>query len=74
MMSETVVTIDPNRNAQQQQQPKPATAPGNALSWIKFNVGYFQTIPGILKLVQLVSVLVCCLIIKLYFRIIKMII
>lgn len=58
MMSETVVTIDPNRNAQQQpqqQQPKPATAPGGALSWIKFNVGYFQTIPGILKLVQLVS-------------------
>lgn len=56
MMSETVVTIDPNRNAQQQQQQtKPAAAPAGALSWIKFNYGYFQTIPGILKLVQLVS-------------------
>lgn len=61
MMSETVVTIDPNRNNAQQQQhqqsqqlPKPATAPAGSLSWIKLNIGYFQSIPGILKLVELV--------------------
>lgn len=52
-MSETVVTVDPNR--QPQAQPKPAAQPQGALSWVKFNIGYFQTIPGILKLVQLVS-------------------
>lgn len=53
MMSETVVTVDPNR--QPQAQPKPAAQPQGSLSWVKFNIGYFQTIPGILKLIQLVS-------------------
>lgn len=53
MMSETVVTVDPNR--QPSAQPKPAAQPQGSLSWVKFNIGYFQTIPGILKLIQLVS-------------------
>lgn len=52
-MSETVVTVDPNR--QPQAQPKPAAQPQGSLSWVKFNIGYFQTIPGILKLIQLVN-------------------
>lgn len=58
MMTETVVTVDqpqqatPAANGAQQAQAKP----DNSLNWIKFNVQYFQSIPGILKLVQLVSV------------------
>jgi len=58
MMSETVVTVDPNR--QPQGQPKPAAqAQGGSLSWVKCNVGYFQTIPGILKLIQLIFGIIC---------------
>lgn len=58
MMSETVVTIDPNRGAAAgvgpPPQPKPA-ATGGALGWIKFNYQYFAfTIPGYLKIAQLV--------------------
>jgi len=56
-MSETVVTVDPNRLPQA--QPKPAAAPQGSLSWIKFNIGYFQTIPGILKIIQLVFGIIC---------------
>lgn len=56
-MSETVVTVDPNR--QPQAQPKPAAQPQGSLSWVKFNIGYFQTIPGILKLIQLVFGIIC---------------
>lgn len=50
MMTETVVTV--------QHQPTNGAArgpPGDSLAWIQFNVDYFKTIPGILKLVQLVS-------------------
>lgn len=60
MMSETVVTVEPNKNA----QPKPTggvgaqqqqqTRTGGPLSWIKLNIGYFRTYPGICKLIQLV--------------------
>lgn len=55
-MSETVVTVDPNRN-NNPNAPKPTAHPSTAgpLSWITFNVAYFQTVPGILKLIQLVS-------------------
>jgi len=56
-MSEAVVTVDPNRQAQP--QPKPAAQPQGSLSWVKCNIGYFQTIPGILKLVQLVFGIIC---------------
>lgn len=58
MMSETVVTVDPNRGATPAAAPKPATVPagGGALGWIKFNYQYFAfTIPGYLKIAQLVS-------------------
>lgn len=56
MMSETVVTVESGRN-NAAAPPKPA-APQQAagpLSWITFNSAYFQTVPGILKLIQLVS-------------------
>lgn len=49
MAPETVVTVDHN---------KPAAAPppqGGALDWIKINVDYFKTPPGLLKIIQLVS-------------------
>lgn len=57
-MSETVVNVESgNRNnAAAAAPPKPA-APQQAagpLSWITFNTAYFQTVPGILKLMQLV--------------------
>lgn len=56
MMSETVVTVEsgrPNPAA----PPKPAAPqqPAGPLSWITFNTAYFQTVPGILKLIELVS-------------------
>lgn len=61
MMSETVVTVDPNRNNNPNGAPKPNTHPSTAgpLSWITFNVAYFQTVPGILKLIQLVLGIIC---------------
>lgn len=60
MMSETVVTVEPgNRNNPQPPPPKPAAPQQNGagpLSWITFNTAYFQSVPGLLKLIQLVSV------------------
>uniref|UniRef100_A0A182LSK8 Uncharacterized protein n=1 Tax=Anopheles culicifacies TaxID=139723 RepID=A0A182LSK8_9DIPT len=60
MMAETVVTVEtPNRNAG---TPTATPAAGQAqakpesnLNWLKFNTQYFITIPGILKIVQVVS-------------------
>lgn len=53
MMTETVVTVQPTNGmhaAAHQQQ-----APGQGLAWLQFNLQYFATIPGIIKLVQLVK-------------------
>lgn len=60
MMSETVVTMDGSSNNASnnpRQVPTVKTEPGqpNPLNGIRLNVPYFKTIPGILKLVQLVS-------------------
>jgi len=60
MMSETVVTMDGSSNNASnnpRQVPTVKTEPGqpNPLAGIRLNVSYFKTIPGILKLVQLVS-------------------
>ena len=59
MMSETVVTVESgNRNNAQAPPPKPAAPQQNGagpLSWITFNTSYFQSVPGLLKLIQLVS-------------------
>lgn len=56
MMSETVVNVESGNRNNAAAPPKPA-APQQAagpLSWITFNTAYFQTVPGILKLIQLV--------------------
>ncbi|XP_004924860.1 uncharacterized protein LOC101742095 [Bombyx mori] len=53
MAPETVVTVDHN---------KPAAAPppqGGALDWIKINVDYFKTPPGLLKIIQLILGILC---------------
>lgn len=51
MMTETVVNVQeaPNNNA-----AKPQTS-DQPLSWIKFNVDYFKTTPGLIKIAELVS-------------------
>lgn len=58
-MTETVVTIDPNRN-QPVGQPKSGSPPSNpSTTYVRFNIGYFITIPGIIKLIQLVIGIIC---------------
>ncbi|XP_032667393.1 uncharacterized protein LOC116842376 [Odontomachus brunneus] len=64
MMSETVVTMDGSSNNASnnpRQVPTVKTEPGqpNPLNGIRLNVPYFKTIPGILKLVQLVLGIIC---------------
>lgn len=52
-MTETVVTVQ-----HPSQGPRPqttTTTTSDGLGWIQFNLQYFTTIPGILKLAQLVS-------------------
>lgn len=49
MAPETVVTIDNN------QAGNKAAEPDQPLSWLRLNIDYFKTVPGILKLVELVS-------------------
>lgn len=54
-MPDTVVTV-------QNPDPRPTGKPGvengninNFFSWVEINYNYFKTVPGILKLAQLVS-------------------
>ena len=60
-MTETTVTVTttdaaPGRNATSQPTVKPDPGQGQgSLDWIRLNVLYFRTIPGILKLLQVVS-------------------
>ncbi|KAG7188573.1 hypothetical protein KM043_008204 [Ampulex compressa] len=61
MMSETVVTMDGSSNNASnnpRQVPTVKTEPGqpNPLAGIRLNVAHFRTIPGIIKLVQLIIV------------------
>lgn len=53
MMTETVVNVQeaPNNNAAN----KPQATSDQPLAWIKINVDYFKTTPGILKIAELVS-------------------
>ncbi|XP_004520026.1 CKLF-like MARVEL transmembrane domain-containing protein 4 [Ceratitis capitata] len=53
-MVETVVTVERTTTTQ-------TTAPsgGGGLSALKINIGYFTTVPGILKLVQFVLGIIC---------------
>ncbi|XP_062537302.1 CKLF-like MARVEL transmembrane domain-containing protein 4 [Armigeres subalbatus] len=59
MMTETVVTVDQSQAAPPNATPHGQPKPDNSLNWIKFNFRYFQSIPGILKLVQLVFGIIC---------------
>lgn len=52
MTPETVVTVDHNKPANQGPPPQQQ---GSALSWIKIDIDYFKTPPGLLKIVELVS-------------------
>lgn len=52
MAPETVVTVDSNKTSPQQGQQ-------GQLGWIKININYFKTLPGILKLAQLVLGIIC---------------
>ena len=49
-MVETVVNIQQTSTTQ-----TATTSPGGGISALRINVGYFQTVPGIIKLVQFVS-------------------
>lgn len=52
MAPETVVTSEHNKPTGPSNQQQ-----GNTLDWLKFDVNYFKTPPGLLKIVQLVSIL-----------------
>lgn len=54
MMTETVVNVQeaPNNNAS-----KTNAQSDSQLSWLKINLDYFKTIPGKLKIVQLVRII-----------------
>lgn len=57
-MTETVVTVEqgrPQNTGPPPPKPDGQQQPQDPLSWIAYNMAYFQTIPGILKLIQLVS-------------------
>ncbi|XP_060528480.1 CKLF-like MARVEL transmembrane domain-containing protein 8 [Cylas formicarius] len=57
MMTETVVNVQeaPNNNA----APNKPQANDQPLSWIKINLDYFKTTPGLLKLAELVLGIFC---------------
>lgn len=50
MAPETVVTTEHNKPT-----APPSQQQGGALDWIKIDINYFKTPPGLLKIVQLVS-------------------
>lgn len=58
MMTETSVTVIPDNNAGARQVPTVKTDPGQpgAFAGLTLNIAYYKTIPGILKLVQVVRI------------------
>uniref|UniRef100_A0A6P7GFS7 CKLF-like MARVEL transmembrane domain-containing protein 4 n=1 Tax=Diabrotica virgifera virgifera TaxID=50390 RepID=A0A6P7GFS7_DIAVI len=60
MMTETVVNVQeaPNNNAAKPPPPRQGTAE-QPLGWIKINVAYFKTTPGILKGVEFLFGILC---------------
>lgn len=65
MMAPETVVVDHNKTSPQQAPPQQQQQQGGALDWIKINIDYFKTPPGILKIIQLVS-LICTLNLKYY--------
>ncbi|XP_053623367.1 uncharacterized protein LOC128682580 [Plodia interpunctella] len=55
MAPETVVTVDHNKPT----APPPQQQQGGALEWIKINIDYFKTPPGILKVIELILGILC---------------
>jgi len=53
MMTETSVTVTSSEGAPNQGGKVDGQGPG--ATWIRINATYFKTVPGIIKLVQLVS-------------------
>ncbi|XP_067013448.1 plasmolipin [Anabrus simplex] len=62
MMTETTVTVTSN-DAPPSSQPAVKTDSGyqgqGALSWLKINIAYFKSIPGIIKIIQLLFGILC---------------
>ena len=56
MMTETVVNVQdaPNSNAANKQSDR-----RQPLGWIKINLDYFKTVPGIIKLLQVLCGIIC---------------
>ncbi|XP_026745807.1 CKLF-like MARVEL transmembrane domain-containing protein 4 [Trichoplusia ni] len=54
MAPETVVTTEPNKPTAPSSQQQ-----GGALDWIKIDINYFKTPPGLLKIIQLVLGILC---------------
>lgn len=62
MMTETAVTVTTGHPQQAHPHPTVKTDPGQSpgsLSWLRINIDYFKTLPGILKLVQAVLGILC---------------
>jgi len=65
MMAETNAPPTGQTMTQQQQQAPPMVKsdpgqnPGGNLQWLQFNVAYFLSIPGFLKLVQVLFGIIC---------------
>lgn len=60
MMTETAVTVTSDAHPQHHPTVKtdPGQSPGN-LSWMRINIAYYKTVPGILKLVQAFLGILC---------------
>ncbi|XP_038215216.1 uncharacterized protein LOC119834788 [Zerene cesonia] len=57
MAPETVVTVDHNKSTSQQASPQQQQS--GPLDWIKIDVEYFRSTPGILKVIELIIGIIC---------------
>ncbi|XP_045519665.1 uncharacterized protein LOC123711224 [Pieris brassicae] len=58
MAPETVVTVD-GSNKPANQAASPQQQQGGALDWIKIDVEYFKSTPGLLKVIELIVGIIC---------------
>ncbi|KAG5900503.1 hypothetical protein JTB14_010913 [Gonioctena quinquepunctata] len=61
MMTETVVNVQeaPNNNMANKPTPTATQAADGPFSWIKINVDYFKTVPGLLKIAEFILGILC---------------
>ncbi|KAL0272377.1 UNVERIFIED_CONTAM: hypothetical protein PYX00_005369 [Menopon gallinae] len=60
MMTETSITVTPSEGAPHAPQVKSDPGQGQGgLGWLRLNTDYFKTIPGILKLIQVLFGIIC---------------